>query len=875
MERKKKHFSKLLKKFMAVALTCALTLGMANVPGWNQPGEVLGATTAITSMSYYPGENGPTITHSAVGKASYGFVMPKFNGKESSELSIADVEKDLQVYVRQQEGTKGQWKKIEDVEYFKWNDTWAWEYQSWGGWVCWMKLTETTELKFHGKTNDVDLIYNLVLNKLDKLKLTSITTTEANITADSTGGSATHWGLWTFNGDKNIKYEQVQDDINILVDNHDGKGFVKFLSNASSGFLWDQNFGYYSEGDGDYWFKNIGWSFTLRFQKVGNSSIYQDVNVTYTEPARSNYNLTSYDGKTSYDAGSVETASVGIPLPKIGGTSAIKKDLELFKYEVKVNNVWIPLTDVAKSGWVYQGNGFNNSSISQQWGYFVDNIYGLWFQPVKRDTEIRISYPKDGKKGGDMSGNSVTYTIKGNSSYKDKLPSDMADITVEDSSNPYTPSGWKMIWNDEFTGNKLDTTKWNYQEGFLLDENDINTAGWGNQELEYYTKDNVSVSDGNLNIIMKKQSKEFSQKNDSTKKATAKYSSGKITTQNKFSVKYGRVDFRAKMPTGTGVWPAMWMLPNDSRYGSWPLSGEIDVFEGRGRTPDMVFGTLHYGAQWPNNINTSDVFNMVQDGKKKTGIADWHVYSVVWDAEIIKIYCDGKCYFKCTYGEWYSGSDRGNAYAPFDQRFYLILNLAAGGTFDSGYVPDDSFTSGLMKVDYVRVYQKILRDTEDEKPDKNKGVTTDGAKDHLYGDYKLGTKTPENPTTKPAVENPTTKPAVENPTTKNAVEVPTNNGNKKPNSLKKALAKTKITKAVKKKKAAKLSLKFKKVKGAKKYKVQIASNKKFKKVLLKKTVKKVTVIIKSRKLKGKKKLYVRVMAVGAKKWSKVKKVKIK
>lgn len=88
-----------------------------------------------------------------------------------------------------------------------------------------------------------------------------------------------------------------------------------------------------------------------------------------------------------------------------------------------------------------------------------------------------------------MSGNSVTYTIKGNSSYKDKLPSDMADITVEDSSNPYTPSGWKMIWNDEFTGNKLDTTKWNYQEGFLLDENDINTAGWGNQELEYYTKD--------------------------------------------------------------------------------------------------------------------------------------------------------------------------------------------------------------------------------------------------------------------------------------------------------------------------------------------------------------------------------------------------
>lgn len=542
---------------------------------------------------------------------------------------------------------------------------------------------------------------------------------------------------------------------------------------------------------------------------------------------------------------------------------------------MKVNNVWVPLTDVATSGWVYQGNGFNDSSTSQQWGYFVDGIYGLWFQPVKRDTEIRISYPKNGKKGGDMSGNSVTYTIKGNTSYKDKLPSDMADITVEDSSNPYTPSGWKMIWNDEFTGNKLDTTKWNYQEGFLLDENDINTAGWGNQELEYYTRDNVSVSDGSLNILMKKQSKEFSQKNDSTKKATAKYSSGKITTQNKFSVKYGRVDFRAKMPTGTGVWPAMWMLPNDSRYGSWPLSGEIDVFEGRGRTPDMVFGTLHYGAKWPNNINTSDVFNMVQDGKKKTGIADWHVYSVVWDAETIKIYCDGKCYFKCTYAEWYSGSDRGNAYAPFDQRFYLILNLAAGGTFDSGYVPDENFTSGLMQVDYVRVYQKILRDTEDEKPDNNKDVKTDGTNDHLYGDYKLGeTKLPENPTTGPVDEKATTKPATNETGSKPSVDT-TNKNDKNPVTTKGTLARTKIIKAVKKKKSAKISLKYKKVRGAKKYKIQISTNRKFKKILFKKTVKKTVAVVKSKKFKNKKKLYVRVMVIGAKKWSKVKKVKVK
>lgn len=872
------------KRFMSVVLAIALVLTTIGTTGLfiaKDVTDVSAAATVVTSMDYFSANDGPTITHSGVGTVSYGFVMPKFNGKASSELSIADVEKDIQVYVKQENGTNGEWKKIEDVSYFKWNDTWAWEYQSWGGWVCWMKLTETTYFRFHGKTNNINLDYKLELNKLSKYKLTSISTTETNIQADTTGGSATHWGAWTFNGDKSIKYEQIQDDVNITVDNNDGKGFVQFLGNAASGFLWDQNFGYYSDGDGGYWFTNISWSFTLRFASKSNPNVHQDVKVTYTKPTRSNYKITAYNG-TSYDASTSTsgTASVGIPLPKIGGTEAIKDDLDLFKYEVKVDGKWIPLTDVAACGWVYEGSGYNKYSLSSQWGYFVDHVYGLWFQPVRQDTEIKVTYPIDGKKGGDASNNYVLYTIKGNTSYKPTLPSDMSDIKVNDNSNAYTPAGWKMIFNDEFDGASLDTSKWSYDEGFLLKEDDINTAGWGNQELEYYTRDNVSVKDGALNILMKKQSKVFTEKGDPSKKATAQYSSGKITTKDKFSVKYGRVDFRAKMPTGTGVWPAMWMLPNDSRYGSWPLSGEIDVFEGRGRTPNMVFGTLHYGAQWPNNINTSDAFNITRDGNKKTGIDDWHVYSVQWDAENIKIYCDGKCYFKCTYGEWYSGSDRGNAYAPFDQRFYLILNLAAGGTFDSGYVPDSSFTSGTMLVDYVRVYQRMVKAGENEEPDKNPGVSTDGAKDGLYGDYKLGTgSTP--------IEKPTTGTA-ENPTSSNnngSSNITNNNGNSanksnqsvqgQSGSSSRVLGVTSIKKATKKKASSKIKLTFKKVSGASKYQVQISTTKKFKKILVKKTVKKVRLTIKNKKLKNKKKLYVRVRAFGAAKWSKIKKVKIK
>lgn len=877
----KKRIKLQVKKIVAVLLITTMMFGgvstyglFADKVGTN---DVQAAQTIITSMDYYNEANGASQTKSAVNEVSFGVVLPKFNGKSSDELTIDDVRGDLEVFVKQAKGTNGEWKDIDTVSSFVWNTNWAWEKQQWAagvyGWILWMKVSETTQIKFHGKTNDINLEYTFNVNKLPKVSLTSIATTEANIVADTTGGSATHWGAWTFNGDKTIKYEQVEDDITILVDNNDGKGFVKFLSNAASGFLWDQNFGYYTEGDGGYWFKNINWSFTLRFQKKTDSNIYQDVKVTYNEPVRNSYSLSAYEG-TSYDASAKADAAVGIPLPKIDGTAATKKDLDLFKYEVKVNDEWISLADTGASGWVYEGNGYNSSSLSQQWGYFADSVFGLWFQPVKKDTEIRISYPIDGKKGGDMSNNYVVYTIKGNTSYQPTLPSDMSDIQVQDSSDEFTPSGWKMIWNDEFLGNTLDTSKWGYEEGFLLDENDINTAGWGNQELEWYTRNNVSVKDGALNINMKKEPKEFSQKNDPSKKAKALYSSGKITTKDKFSVKYGRVDFRAKMPTGVGVWPAMWMLSNDARYGSWPLSGEIDVFEGRGRTPDMVFGTLHYGSQWPNNINTSDVLNMKEDGNKKSGIDDWHVYSVVWEAENIKIYCDGKCYFKCTNADWYSGSDRGNAYAPFDQRFYLILNLAAGGTFDSGYVPDSNFKSGTMQVDYVRVYQKRVSATADEKPDKNQGITTNGADDNLYGDYKLGSgSSPVNP------PETTTKPSV-NPTEPGVTPATTN----KYSQGKVKVQRVKIKKATKKKSAKKVKITLKKLKGVKKYQIKISKSKSFKKknVIVTRTVKKATFVIKNKKLKNRKKLYVKARAIKVVKgttyygkWSKKKKILIR
>lgn len=866
---------KILKKVLSVLLAITMVVSVINYTG-KRSGKTFAGVT-ITSMSYYDSANGQTQSKNGVDGASFGVVMPLFNGKSSSEVSVEDVRADLELYVKQAKGTNGEWKLIESVPYFVFNDTWAWEKQKWSetasGWILWCKVKETTEFKFHGKANNVDITYTFNYTELEKQKLTSISTTETSIKASATGEAATHWGQWKFNG--GVKYDQVKDDIVIKVDNNDGKGFVNLLANSSSGFIWDTNFGYYSDGDGGYWFTKIDHSFTLRFTSKSDPNVHVDVNVSYSEVDRSNYVLSSYDGKTTLP--SDESGAVGIVLPKIGGTEVYKSDLDKFTYEIMVNGNWVSLKDVGESGWVYQGAGHNANSISSQWGYFADGVYGLWFQPVKKDTQIRISYPEDGKLGGKVNNNSVIYTLTKNDKLVINKPADMSNITISDNSSAFTPNGWTMIFNDEFEGNTIDTNKWNLVEGFLLEEDDINTAGWGNQELEFYSKNNASVADGILDINMKKESKVFYQKGDSSKAATASYSSAKLTTQNKFSVKYGRVDVRAKLPTGTALWPAIWMLPNDNLYGAWAYSGELDIAEGRGRFPNTIFGAIHYGGGWPNNLSTTDLMDLTVDGAKKTGINDWHVYSTVWDAESIKLYCDGVCFFKCTYDKWKSNSDLGNPYAPFDQRFYLILNFAIGGGFDEYRRPDASFTGDDMYVDYVRVYQKNVASSVDEKPDTNPSFVTDGVDDNLYGDYKYGSKiNNETPTTPniPATTAPSTQkpPVVTQPaTTKKPATIPT------------------IKSATKKKKQAKLSVKLKaKIASVTGYEIRVFKTKKnakkVKKAIVTKEIKKnvIKLSVKASKLKKVKKAFVRVRTITVfpnmkmcGKWSAVKKVKIK
>ncbi|MDP4146332.1 MAG: glycoside hydrolase family 16 protein [Bacillota bacterium] len=270
---------------------------------------------------------------------------------------------------------------------------------------------------------------------------------------------------------------------------------------------------------------------------------------------------------------------------------------------------------------------------------------------------------------------------------------------------------WKLIWNDEFNGNKLDLTKWDYEIG-----NGYN--GWGNNELQYYTKNNVSVANGKLIIEAKNE-----------KVGTKDYSSGRICTKTMngdalFSTTYGKIEARIKLPAGTGLWPAFWMLPVEDAYGQWPLSGEIDIMEARGRLLDKIQGAIHYGELSPNDKQSYGLYSF-PNGENITG---YHTYSIEWNVNKIIWYVDGKEYF--SESNWYTSSeDKTKSYnypAPFNRSFYLLLNLAVGGKFDEDKIPNNANLPGKMEVDYIRVYErtgvnaKNIGETDSHQHDTNK-----------------------------------------------------------------------------------------------------------------------------------------------------------
>lgn len=246
---------------------------------------------------------------------------------------------------------------------------------------------------------------------------------------------------------------------------------------------------------------------------------------------------------------------------------------------------------------------------------------------------------------------------------------------------------YQLFFEDQFDGAALDTDVWEYMIG---NGQQYGLAGWGNNELQYYTSlpSNVFVADGNLNIVARRQNFEGYQ-----------YTSARIRTINKLDFKYGLVEARMKIPSTTGIWPAFWMLPTNSPYGGWAAGGEIDIMESV-NIADRIYGTIHFGGQWPNNTSAGGQYAPGTNFSQS-----FHTYAVEWEPDAIRWYVDGNLYRSLTRSNWFSDNAPGNDRAPFDSAFHLLLNIAVGGNFP-GNPSGSSVFPQQMQVDWVRVYRR-------------------------------------------------------------------------------------------------------------------------------------------------------------------------
>ncbi|WP_231896399.1 glycoside hydrolase family 16 protein [Gramella sp. MAR_2010_147] len=250
---------------------------------------------------------------------------------------------------------------------------------------------------------------------------------------------------------------------------------------------------------------------------------------------------------------------------------------------------------------------------------------------------------------------------------------------------------YQLVWSDEFldTG-KPDPEKWNYETGFIR-----------NLEEQIYTKrkKNVLIKNGKLELIAKKEhfkNKRFDPniKNYRINTESSNYTSGSINTKDKFEFKYGRVEVRAKLPEGNGVWPAIWMLGANFEEIEYPYAGEIDIMEHVGVEPNEIHATVHYPWDNPQGIKSSGGVKAISNPSKK-----FHVYSVNWTSEKIEFLIDNSLYYS------FDIDQAGSKNNPFRKPFYLILNLALGGNW-AGEVDKEIFPQKFL-VDYVRVYKQI------------------------------------------------------------------------------------------------------------------------------------------------------------------------
>ena len=258
-------------------------------------------------------------------------------------------------------------------------------------------------------------------------------------------------------------------------------------------------------------------------------------------------------------------------------------------------------------------------------------------------------------------------------------------VSQNKETNDWEIEGWNIVWQDEFDKDSLDLTKWSRETG---------GHGWGNNELQFYTDSDSNSYVENGNLVLKAQ---VVPQGIGSSKGLRYYSSARLRTYGKGDWKYGRIEVKAKVASGQGIWPAIWMLPTDWLFGGWPSSGEIDIMEHVGYDLGVVHGSVHTEA-YNHKINTQ------RSSARKIANVDteFHVYSIIWDKDKISFFIDDVQYFL------FENDQQGNYKTwPFDQRFHLLINIAVGGDWPGN--PDNSTNfPRKMLVDYVRVYEKSI-----------------------------------------------------------------------------------------------------------------------------------------------------------------------
>jgi hypothetical protein len=331
--------------------------------------------------------------------------------------------------------------------------------------------------------------------------------------------------------------------------------------------------------------------------------------------------------------------------------------------EIKVD--YTTTDGTAKSGKDYTAvSGTLTIPANQTYGYIDVFVTADSLRQAEQTFYVELTSPVNGKLSGT---GKATGTIQNDGTY---YPVDGSGY----SSAEIYP-GMNLIWSDEFDTISLDKNNWTCETG---------GSGWGNNELQYYTSTikNSFLSEGYLIIEARKENY-----------GSNEYTSARIISKDKKTFTYGRIDIRAKLPKGKGIWPALWMLGNNISQLSWPACGEIDIMELLGHEPKRSYGTMHWGPA--GGGSTSIGGNYYLNSGDFSG--SFHVFSLLWEADKLTFLVDDTIYFTATKAEV-------NGDYPFDKPFFFIMNIAVGGNWPGN--PDASTTfPQRMIVDFVRVFQ--------------------------------------------------------------------------------------------------------------------------------------------------------------------------